>query len=94
MLTKKITEPQAELGWWIEFRKLLVEDEHRKCDRAACWPPSFVDRNAWHDSQRQDCRADLEEQIGTALVPLTQARAQAFMFDETTGGVLQYAPSD
>jgi len=40
VLIKKI----VELRWWIEFRKLLVEDERHKCDPARS--PGFVDRYA------------------------------------------------
>ena len=44
VLIKKITELRAELGWWVEFRKLPVGDERHKCDPA--WSPSCVDRFA------------------------------------------------
>ena len=45
VLIKKITKLRTEEMWWLEFSKLPVGDERRKCDPAA-WPPSFVDRYA------------------------------------------------
>ena len=57
------------------------------------WGVCFADSDPCHDTQWQDCRADLEEQMETVLIPHTRAWARAFMFGETTDGVLQYAPS-
>ena len=45
VLIKKITEFCADLGWWIEFSKLLVRDEQQRCDPAA-WPPGFAESHA------------------------------------------------
>ena len=133
VLIKKITELCADLGWWIEFSKLLVRDEQQRCDPAAWppgfaesharesllwlklmsgrgvgssswvedlakerWGPSFADSDPWHDTQWQDCRARLEDQMDTGLVPRTRAWARAFAFGETTDDVLQfyYGPSE
>jgi len=58
------------------------------------WGLSFADSDPWHDTQRQDCRADLEGEMYTILIPHTRAWARAFVFGETTDDVLQYAPSD
>ena len=58
------------------------------------WGLSFADRSPWHDTQRQDCRAESEEKMNTILIPHTRAWARAFVFGEAMGGVLQYAPSD
>ena len=44
VLIKKIAELRAEQGWWLEFSKLLVEDERHKCDPACS--PGLVDRYA------------------------------------------------
>jgi len=130
VLIKKIAKLRAEQGWWVEFSKLLVEDEHHKCDPAWSlgsvgryaresllwlklmsergvgrsrwvehlakerWGLSFADSDPWHDTQRQDCRAGMEEKTGTILIPRTRVWARAFVFGETTDDALQYAPSD
>jgi len=41
---KKTAELRAEQGWWIEFCKLLVEDERHKCGPTCS--PGFVGRYA------------------------------------------------
>jgi len=58
------------------------------------WGLSFADNDPWHDTQWQDCRADLEEKMDTILIPRTRAWARAFVFGETTDDVLQYPSSD
>ena len=60
------------------------------------WGLSFADSGPWHDTQWQDCRARLEDQMDAGLVPRTRAWARAFVFGGTTDGVLQfyYASSD
>ena len=37
------------------------------------WGLSFADSDPWHDTQWQDCRARLEDQMDTGLVPRTRA---------------------
>ena len=58
------------------------------------WGLNFADSDPWHDTQRQYCRADLEEKMGTILIPRTREWARAFVRGETTDDVSQYAPSD
>ena len=55
---------------------------------------SFADSDPRHDTQRLDCRADLEDKTDTALIPRTLVWVRAFVFGETTENVLQCAPSD
>jgi len=45
VLIKNITGLSAELGWRVEFGKLLVRGERHKCDPAA-WPPGFAESYA------------------------------------------------
>ena len=54
------------------------------------WGLSFADSDPWHDTQWQDFRARMGDQMDTGLVPRTQAWARAFVFGETTGDVLQF----
>ena len=54
------------------------------------WGLIFADSDPWHDTQWQDYRARLEDQMDTGLVPRTRAWARAFAFGETTDDVLQF----
>ena len=60
------------------------------------WGLGFADSDPWHDTQWQDCRARLEDQMDAGLVPRTRAWARAFAFGETTDDALQfyYAPTE
>ena len=60
------------------------------------WGLSFADSDPWHDTQWQDCRARLEDQMDAGLVPRIRAWARAFAYDETADDVLQFynAPSE